>query len=260
MKEKLFNLLLAIKYNFFKNSENRRFNGEIVFCITDFTDFPGLHVKNNEFYNNNDVWFTKDRISVDEYKRLVIDCVKNPGEHSSWQGTRTVNWESACVETDPIINYGTWEIRAKVPKGWPAIWLLREGHINKDGIDTITPEVDIMEVINGRFQHTIHHTPTPSKYSTDGANNKLNYDNDWHVFGVDLRKDGYDFYIDGQLTARFRGNKENAITDVRSYLIINGAVPTGYKSNESTEFIIDYIMVRKNEFTTLDTNSKPWRK
>ena len=213
---------LALRYDWVKQSE-KIFRGELVYWAFEFKDYAPLHIVDKEFYNNNDVWFSKEMIGCDAVNNLVIKCVKNPKERTSWQGTRFVNWESGCIQTDPLINYGVWEVRAKVPKGWPAIWLLREAHVNSDGIETITPEVDIMEVILGKFQHTIHYKQTKERYSTDGNNNRIPYDNEFHVFTVDLRKDGYDFYIDRKLTARFRNGKDS-VSDARGYLVITNAV------------------------------------
>lgn len=262
MREKLFNLWLRFRYRYLNPDQELYPTGECVLEKFTFNEISPFIIKDGEFYNNNDVWFSKDKVSTNNLYDLVIDCEYQPGTHESWQGKRDTNWISGMVETPVLINYGTWIIEAKLPKSWPAIWLLRERHNNPEGVSTITPEVDIMEVIHGNFQHTIHFSPDSKHYSTDGRNNKLKYDDKFHEFAVDLRKDGYDFYIDGILTGRFRG-KGNIVDDSRLYLILNNAANRGdtdHKVGDNYRMEVRSVRVYKNEFTTKTGDDSPWKK
>ena len=263
MREKLFNLWLRVRYNYFKPSERKKFFGISVLDIRQFDKLAmeKFTITKLDFYNNNDVLFESDQV-MRRNNRLIIDCLFNPTTATTWQGTRRVNWLSGCLTTPVLINYGTWIITAKMPNCWPAIWLLREKHVNEDGFTTITPEVDILETIHGNFQHTVHHTPSTNRYSTDGMNNKLKYDYDFHEFAVDMRKDGYDFYIDGILTGRFRG-EGNMVSDKRLYLILNNAANNGDIDHDKGDFYrmeVSSVKVLKNEFTTKTGESSKWEK
>lgn len=193
-----------------------------------FNSLDNFNVKNGEFYNDNDVWFNKEMVLLTD-SGLVIKCVKDTSEHETWQGRRITNWTSGMIDTYNKVEFsgGLWIINAKLNSLWPAIWLLKVGYI-PDGFTrgTIIPEVDIVETIHNKFRHTVHwgYSNDPSIYRLyeTGENVKI-WDDKFHNFAVDILSNGYDFYIDGIMTASFRSDNPQFVSDQKSYLIINNA-------------------------------------
>ncbi|KAI9138331.1 concanavalin A-like lectin/glucanase domain-containing protein [Paraphysoderma sedebokerense] len=186
--------------------------------------------------------------------------------------------------------YGRFEVRAKIPVGnylWPAIWLLPVE--DKYGTWAASGEIDIMEARGQqthRMGHALHFGASfPNNtfierdvYSnpnspTDGTGNDL-WSNDFHVYGVDWKRDNMTFFVDGKVTwvvdlrrwwRSGRGGGE-VYTDIRQpfdqpfYLIMNLAINGKYfwgqyppmnpaediKSWTQPEFIIDYVRVYRD--------------
>jgi len=259
----IYNFGLRVRYDLFKPKTRKSFDGEIIFHRDGFTDLSEFDVRDNEFLNSSDNWSSKDMVRIED-NVLKLDCIYDPATHTSWQGTREASWIAAMVQTDVLINYGTWSVTARAPDSFPAIWLMREKHINSEGVLAIIPEVDIMEVINDKFQHAIHAKPIKTERSYIHRltkDNYFRYDNDIHEFTVDLTPKGYKFYVDGILTAHFISDDETFTSDVRSYLKINSAEHNVTDHRASTTHEIHKIVIRKNKYTTTDLdNPKPWIK
>lgn len=102
--------------------------------------------------NNERQFYTKENVSLRNGK-LVITATKDSLGYKSGRITTQDKFE---------FQYGTVEVKAKLPKGygiWPAIWMLGS---NIDAVGWPTSgEIDIMEYV-GKSPHEIHttlHTP-----------------------------------------------------------------------------------------------------
>ncbi|HAQ20728.1 MAG TPA: hypothetical protein DCR40_16080 [Prolixibacteraceae bacterium] len=107
--------------------------------------------------------------------------------------------------------------------------------------DHITPEVDFMEIIRGKIQHTIHYGYSNQVYRTQAWKAKRGKPDikKEYEFAVELSTAGYKFYIDRVLTAVFRDKK--AITSAGAYLIINNAKHRRVTSGENSVFEISEV-------------------
>ncbi len=107
--------------------------------------------------------------------------------------------------------------------------------------DQITPEVDIMEIIHGKIQHTIHYGYSNQEYRTTEWNAKRGkpIPGKKYEFSVELTKTGYKFYIDRILTAVLTNKK--SITTAGAYLILNNAKLNGITSGENSVFEISEV-------------------
>lgn len=157
------------------------------------------------------------------------------------------------------IQYGTVEVRAKVPPGhglWPAIWMLGSD------IDT-NPwpgcgEIDIMEYVGrepGLIYTSLH---TPDSHG-DTVNSKktaiANVEDDFHVYRIDWNADQIDFSIDNALVYSFSPEVKNDETwpyNKPFYLLLNMAIGGNFGGPEvddsifPAQFIIDYIKIYKS--------------
>lgn len=108
----------------------------------------------------------------------------------------------------------------------------------------ITPEIDIVETIQGKFRHTVHYGYAEYVYRRTSTGSSIcKADNQFHEFGVDILKNGYDFYIDGIRTAELRSADPEFVSRDPSYLIINNAAHP--YSTEDTEMVIKSIKIYK---------------
>lgn len=223
------------------NLENRQLIFE-----DNFENLDNFVVKDQGFYNDNPIWLSKDALTITP-EGLKITCKKEIATHTSYQGTRETKWVTGMIDTYGKFerSYCIWLITAKLNNGWPAIWLLKRDR-SIDGYEKkqITPEVDIVETIKGKFRHTIHYGYSDVIYRRTSTGVSIcKVDNQFHEFGVSLVKDGYDFYIDGVLTGEFRSKDPEFVTNASNYLIINNAAHP--YTTEDTEMIIKSIKVYK---------------
>lgn len=107
--------------------------------------------------------------------------------------------------------------------------------------DHIIPEVDIMEIIRGKIQHTIHYGYSNIVYKTSEWNVKRGKPdpNKEYEFSVEITKSGYKFYIDRVLTGVLCNKK--AITQAGAYLILNNAKHGGITSGKNSVFEISEV-------------------
>ena len=193
--------------------------------------------------------YTKENVSV-KNNQLIIKATLEQGNYFSGRITTKDKME---------FQYGTIEVRAKLPKGlgvWPAIWML--GH----DIDNVhwpsCGEIDIMEYV-GRMPNQIH-TTLHTKDSYGVSNNTKvssieNIEEGFHVYKLDWNANRIQFLIDDNIVYTFSPeNKTQEVWpfDKPFYLIINFAVGGyfgGFEVDDSIfpqEFIIDYIKVYEN--------------
>jgi hypothetical protein len=105
------------------------------------------------------------------------------------------------------------------------------------GQDAITPEVDIMELLNnGKFGHTLHYGFEYGKYATDGSGTQLKAKNlqSEHEFAVVISPDKYKFYIDGYFT----GIMKTGLSPEPINVIMNNAVHSANFTTKPEDFII----------------------
>jgi len=247
----MLNFLLGLRYKVLKDSLNKvdYTKGKVLQFQTEGADLQKLsnfNVKNAEFYNEHPVYFKSSAVHM-VTEGIALDCYREEKIWSTWQGKRLCQWTAGMIDTRGkyACSNGTWEIEAKICNSWPAIWLLKLDR-TEPGYDRqqITPEVDIMEVINNKVEHNVHWGYDNVEYVRFHEHQRLdNCDGQFHKFAVELLDDGYNFYVDGILTARFRSSNPQFVTNAPNYLIINNAA--GENTNHNTSFIIKSIKVWK---------------
>jgi len=144
------------------------------------------------------------------------------------------------------IKYGKIEVRAKFPKGkglLPAIWMLPEN-------GEPYPEIDFAELLAEKPNElwNVIHYQERGKHKRDftGVTSKANLTDDFHVYGVEWRKDKVTFTLDGKVT--FVSKKS---PNVPMYLYINTAVGGTWAGAPAknqkfpVDFKIDYVRVYK---------------
>jgi hypothetical protein len=103
--------------------------------------------------------------------------------------------------------------------------------------DNIIPEIDIMEIMHGKIQQTIHYGYSITEYRTTEWNTKLGKPEDKeYEFSVEINDDGYKFYIDGVLTGVL--TDKPSITEAKAYLILNNAKQPEIAAGPDTTFEI----------------------
>lgn len=222
------NLLLKYRYKFFKRwlKKSDFLKNKNLAYSTNFKSIADFKVIDNEFYNDNDVWFSKDCVNLTD-DGLEICCKKDYAHHTSWNGDKFTNWTSGMIQSYDFFEFvnGIWVFEAKVCDSWPAIWLLRKEH-NEPGYKRgqITPEIDIMEVIKGKLRTTIHYGYDDIVYKRhEKGSNIIKPDDKFHQFAVELLSNGYNFYFDGILVSTFKEKDKEFTSDVPCYVIINNA-------------------------------------
>jgi beta-glucanase (GH16 family) len=219
-------------------------NGKLVFS-DDFRNLDNFNVKDNEFYNDNDVWFSKEAvIPTDEGLKIV--CRKDPAHHTSWNGDRQTTWTSGMIDTRDKFEHphGTWVFEAKICNSWPAIWLLRRDR-KEPGYERvqITPEVDIVEICKGYLRHTVHYGYSNTVYKThEKGSDIFKCDNLFHTYAVVMSPKGYKFYVDGILTASLKSKHPDFTSYAPCYLIINNAASKP-NNDDQYDFIIRSVRV-----------------
>ncbi len=112
-------------------------------------------------------------------------------------------------------------------------------------VDHITPEIDIMEIIHGKIQTTVHYGYTISKYRSTEWNTKLikpDYNKEYE-FSVEILDKGYKFYIDGILTGVLTDKR--SISEAKSILILNNAKSTTVTTgSESDNNVFEILSVK----------------
>jgi len=153
--------------------------------------------------------------------------------------------------------YGYFEIRAKLPKGfgsWPAIWMLPDS-IHEGVPWPMCGEIDIMEHI-GRKENKVwfslhserhNHTRKDTKQYTI-IQDFENVCTEFHTYGMEWTEEYIDFYVDGERACGFRKDEDPEDRteaawpfDQPFYLILNIAVGGGL-GGEIDEASLPYHM------------------
>lgn len=199
--------------------------------------------------NNEKQIYTKQNVKIND-GNLIITATKNGEKYHSSRITTKNKIE---------FQYGTIEVRAKLPKGqgvWPAIWMLGNDIDAKSW--PACGEIDIMEYV-GRKPHEIHTTlHTPDSYG-NSKNTKVtfnkNIENGFHVYKTNWTENKIQFYIDDELVYTFSPEvKDDKIWPFNKpyFIILNMAIGGNFGGHDvddtifPQEFIIDYVKVFEN--------------
>lgn len=208
-------------------------------------------------YGNNEAQFyTKNRLENArvENGNLVIEAKKENWEKNKYTSTRLLTKGKFSFQ------YGTVEIRAKLPKGrgtWPAIWMMSENM--KEWPDD--GELDIMEHV-GFNQGYIHASVHTKKYNhiigTQKTDTLIVKDasEKFHVYKADWTLEKIDVYIDDEKFFTYE-NKEKTYEswpfDQPYFIILNLAVGGFWGGKEGIDdsifpqkYYIDYVRVYQN--------------
>lgn len=205
-------------------------------------------------YGNNEAQFyTKNRLENArvENGNLVIEARKE-----NWQKNK---YTSARILTrgKHSWKYGTFEIRAKLPKGrgtWPAIWMMSENM--KEWPDD--GELDIMEHV-GYNQGFIHATAHTKKYNhiinTQKTDTLIVKDasEKFHVYKMDWSPEKIDMYVDNIKYYTYINTEKTYDAwpfDQPFFIILNLAIGGNWGGKEGIDdtifpqkFYIDYVRI-----------------
>lgn len=209
-------------------------------------------------YGNNEAQFyTKNRLENArvENGNLIIEARKENWEKNKYTSARLLTRGKFSFQ------YGTVEVRAKLPKGrgtWPAIWMMSE-NMKKWPDDG---ELDIMEHVgfNQRYIHASVHT---KKYNhiigTQKTDTLIVKDasEKFHIYKADWTPEKIDVYIDDQKIFTYE-NKEKTYEawpfDQPYFIILNLAVGGFWGGKEGIDdtifpqkYEIDYVRVYENK-------------
>lgn len=209
-------------------------------------------------YGNNEAQFyTKSRLENArvENGNLIIEARKENWEKNKYTSARLLTKGKFSFQ------YGTVEVRAKLPKGrgtWPAIWMMSE-NMKKWPDDG---ELDIMEHI-GFNQGYIHASVHTKKYNhiigTQKTDTLIVKDasEKFHVYKADWTPEKIDVYIDDQKFFTYE-NKEKTYEawpfDQPYFIILNLAVGGFWGGKEGIDdtifpqkYEIDYVRVYQSK-------------
>jgi len=209
-------------------------------------------------YGNNEAQFyTQNRLENAriENGNLIIEAKKENWEKNKYTSAKLLTRGKFSFQ------YGTVEVRAKLPKGrgtWPAIWMMSENM--KEWPDD--GELDIMEHV-GFNQGYIHSSVHTKKYNhiigTQKTDTLIVKDasEKFHVYKADWTPEKIDVYIDDQKFFTYE-NKEKTYEawpfDQPYYIILNLAVGGFWGGKEGIDdsifplkYYIDYVRVYQNK-------------
>lgn len=154
--------------------------------------------------------------------------------------------------------FGRIDIRAKLPKGkgiWPAFWMMPEDDVY--GGWPKSGELDIMEMIGheaNKTHGTLHFGPGPGsvQLTSSHALPKGIFNDAFHVFSLDWKKDEIKWLVDGEVYASHNisefGSNQYPFNE-KFFFIINLAVGGNWPGNPDNttllpqSLIVDYIRV-----------------
>ncbi len=246
---------IAEGYTYFWNDE---FNGDSL-----DRRFWNIDVWWPGYVNNESQSYTEkeENISVQNGKLFIMALKENPFDPNN------PAYSSGRINTkDKVeLQYGRWEVRAKLPNGvgtWPAIWMLNSN------IDSIgwpdCGEIDIMEHVgydpNRVFFsiHTadnfgdVHGTNQQGVYMMEGI------ENDYHIYSVEWDSTYIRGFVDEFLYFNIDKTENSSFNqwpfDSPFFLIINLAIGGNWGGVEGIDnsifpasFIIDYARIFKKE-------------
>ncbi|KMQ59752.1 glycoside hydrolase [Chryseobacterium sp. BLS98] len=209
-------------------------------------------------YGNKEAQFyTKNRLENARMEggNLVIEARKENWEKNKYTSARLLTKGKFSFQ------YGTVEVRAKLPKGrgtWPAIWMMSENMKQwpDDG------ELDIMEHV-GFNQEYIHASVHTKKYNHIQGTQKTDtmivkdVSEKFHIYKADWTPEKIEVSIDGQKFFTYE-NKEKTYEawpfDQPYFIILNLAVGGFWGGKEGIDdhifpqkYYIDYVRVYQNK-------------
>lgn len=189
-------------------------------------------VEAEPFKNSELQTYTQDAVSVRD-GMLTITSDKQKGGYTSGAVT---------TENKQLFQYGTIEIRAKLPSGqgiFPAFWLLPQS-------GSQYPEIDIMELLGHEPDsawHVMHYEKNGKKRKYSSEYKGEPFDEGFHVFALQWTEHSVKWFIDGEETYSVSEN----IPSEKMFLYLNTAVGGDWPGNPdgTTRFPqtmqIDYI-------------------
>lgn len=202
---------------------------------------------------------SRDNSIMDGKGYLVISARSTPG-HECADGTRN-DYTSARLITQGLreFQYGTFEMRAKVPTGvgaWPAFWALGKDHETAGW--PASGEIDVTEVLGRepRVTHGSVHGPKPDgmPFTVTGKQDlPVDLGAAFHVYTATWTADSISFAVDG--TTFTTVTKEDVekqgtwVFDQPFYLLLNVAVGGRWPGPPSAgtpwpqQMVVDYVRV-----------------
>ncbi|WP_237390953.1 family 16 glycosylhydrolase [Chryseobacterium sp. KMC2] len=209
------------------------------------------------FGNEEAQFYTKNRLENVRMEKgnLIIEAKKENWENNKYTSARLLTKGKFAFQ------YGTIEVRAKLPKGrgtWPAIWMMSENMKKwpNDG------ELDIMEHVgfNQGYVHTSVHT---KKYNHIQGTQKTDtlfvkdVSETFHVYKADWTPEKIDVYIDERKFFTYENKEKNYGAwpfDQPYFIILNLAVGGMWGGKEGIDdlvfpqkYYIDYVRVYQNK-------------
>jgi beta-glucanase (GH16 family) len=202
---------------------------------------------------------SRENSIVDGKGYLVISARPTPG-HACADGKYN-EFTSARLITQGLrsFQYGTFEMRAKVPTGvgaWPAFWALGQDHETAGW--PASGEIDVTEVL-GREPTITHgsvHGPKAdgSPFTLTGQRAlPADLGTGFHVYSTTWTRDGISFAIDGEEYQRVTRAEVEAqgrwVFDQPFYLLLNVAVggrwpgPPSASTTWPQQMVVDYVRV-----------------
>lgn len=175
----------------------------------------------------------------------------------------TKNYTSARLNSKYAFQYGTVEVRAKLPAGvgtWPAIWMLGK-NINETGAywqtqgfgTTSWPasgEIDILEHWGGNenFVQSAIHTPSSSGNTANiGGQTVATATSEFHIYKLEWTAQQMVFSVDDIVHYTYAPEIKDASTwpfDAEQYLLLNFAIEGSiYSSFTEDELEVDYVRI-----------------
>jgi len=173
----------------------------------------------------------------------------NPQYKRSWYPKYTSGLLSSYNAFKFVHGYA--EIRARLPAGqglWPSFWLQSSHEVGTQ------PEIDVVEIQGQnptRIHQSFHFYDSAGRLVSDSSHfsqpeNKTDYSEDFHTFGVAWNRNGIDWYVDGVKT-KSTSNASHSPKQLM-HLLVNLAVGgefVGIATDDAipAHFDIDYIRV-----------------
>ena len=148
--------------------------------------------------------------------------------------------------------YGYYEIRTTLntlPGYWTAFWLITDNVMSEENGGRDGTEIDVYESAfydEGLVQHTLHWDGYTKAHGSIGTAVPLEYDGEYHTFGVLWTQEEYVFYVDGAETWRTDAAEAGGTCEVPLYMIISAETGSWTydkldKKNLRDRIKIDYV-------------------
>ena len=178
-----------------------------------------------------------------------------PGENRDWP-------IASFTKPKFMHKYGYYECRCKLPmsRGWWAAFWLQSPIIGCCADPSVAGvEVDILESFSDYGEIDRNTMSCNAHWGGYGADHKefglhaytlKPTDDDFHVYGLDWSRDGYRFYVDGELSAYMPG----PVSDTEQFILVSTEC-NGYRYNPPAPcrelletvlpdaFVVDYVRV-----------------